>query len=158
MKRPQFKDFRQGITVYTVHAFAPYRKGVHEKQGFSGWIEKHFVTGRPYMLNKVGFAVPVKKQKRSIADGYFFLSTFNVVTPHCRPGRLKNNHGCFWTRKQAERHLQRITSGCLTETEWQRAIDWKEFQDSMQDMQFQWESENPREAYEQNYPEEIDYD
>lgn len=155
MKRPQFKDFRQGITVYTVHAFAPYRKGVHEKVGAAGWVEKHEIQSRPYLKQNVGYAVRIKTKRILGLDNYLFLSTFNIVTPHCRPGRLKNNHGCFWTHKQAERHLHRISRGCLTKNEWQRAIDWKEFLDDMREMDRLWESENPREAYEQNYPEEI---
>jgi len=98
-------------------------------------IEKHFVTGKPYMYTDIGWRVPTERVTSwgTTNDEGFFLGTYDVPnTPEAMGNRTA--HRCFWTYKAAKRYSERMRSGCLTAKEWQHAKSWAEFRDDLHSM------------------------
>lgn len=158
--RIKFKELRQGVTVYTVHAFGPGRG--------EGWVEKERVAHLPIYSKSIKsyrvYTAPKKgphihrnkpeliyipktgKHVPSIHEG-FFTGDQCIRTPISEP-RTNSFHSTFRTRKAAQRYLDRINRGCFTADERKRyeaALENDEFNKMFDSWSYP--------LYEDDYPE-----
>lgn len=130
--RVKFKDLRQGVTVYLVHAFP---------ESESGWIKKHVLKGKPHKNNNINTwqvdYLPPENSRYYPNDPcklhHFMLADANVRFSDVAR-KPYNFHAVFHTRKEAERYMERIARGCLTHAEQLRVEARQERQIMCDDM------------------------
>jgi hypothetical protein len=159
MKRPRFKDLRQGVTVYTVSGYDPLCCDVSGNV-WKSEPEKHFVTGKPYMHTDIGWRVPTRRVTSwgSINTDGFFLSTYMIANPERRGWGTA--HRCFWTYEAAARYAARMRRGCMTKAEQEHAEKWAETREEMRafDREFLWDHWPDQEPEEETEYDERQFD
>lgn len=159
--RIKFKELRQGVTVYTVHAFGPNRG--------TGWVKKERVAHLPVLNESIRsyFVFTAEKKERHInrrerdmifiprANKHvpkihkgFFTGDQCIPSPAEKTPRRLSFHSTFRTPRAAHRYLDRINRGCFTADEQKRYEEMLE-RDEWNKMFDSWSYP----LYEEDYPE-----
>lgn len=128
MKNKNFKRLRQGVTVWTVHAF----------EDGTGFIRQHLVAGFPthemwgekrkssslfvpYAKEMIpcrwstSIAKALRSSQQLIQDAgkHPIMHKFSMLDMHaCGLQQRYNRHRMFFSRKKAESYLKLVQSGC----------------------------------------------